>query len=241
MDLGFGNANQVVGQVASSALATMAQAQEAALDHELDQYDALLNDDDALDRLRERRLRELKQTQQQRNVWKDQGHGVYSELVGTDTAKAFFDVTKQSERLVVHFYRPSTRYCDIFHKHLAAIAETHWETRFIKINVESSQEGNKGLQYLIDKLHIHVMPTVVLIHKRKQVHQFRGFDDLGGHEDFSTNLLKHVLAAYDVLTLTSSEMDQFEDQEWLQEDGGVNSIKLQTIRRGIYDAEEEHS
>jgi hypothetical protein len=51
---------------------------------------------------------------------------------------------------------------------------------------------------------------------------------------------KHVLAAYDVLTLTSTEMDQFEDQEWLQEDGGVNSIKLQTIRRGTHHADEEH-
>ena len=237
MDLGFGSANQLVGQAATSALATLAQVQEAALDQELDQYDALLNDDDALDLLRERRLRELKLNQQQRNTWKDHGHGEYSELGGIDLAKAFFEATKQSERLVVHFYRPSTRYCDIFHKHMTAIAETHLETRFLKINVESSQEGNQGLQYLIDKLNVHVMPTIVLIHKRKQVHHFRGFDDLGGHEDFSTNLLKHVLAAYDVLTLTSSEMDHFEDQEWLQEDGGVNSIKLQTIRRGMYNVE----
>jgi len=239
MDLGFGNANQIVGQATTSALAQIAKVQEAALDTELSQYDDLLNDDDALDLLRERRLRELKLSQQKKNQWKDQGHGVYEDLIGDDIAKAFFKVAKQSERLVVHFYRPSTRYCEIFHKHLQDIAEQHLETKFLKINVESTQEGNQGLQYLIEKLGIQVMPTVILIKKRKQVHQFRGFDDLGGSEDFSTLLLKHVLAAHDVLTLSSIEMDQFEEHDWSQEDGGVNSIKMQTIRRGYYEEEQE--
>jgi hypothetical protein len=41
------------------------------------------------------------------------------------------------------------------------------------------------------------------------------------------------------LALTTTEMDQPGDQEWLQEDGGVNDIKLQSIRRRIYDAEYE--
>jgi hypothetical protein len=231
--------------IANKALKTLTQLQEAALDAELDQYDALLQDDDALERLRERRKLEWKEQQQQRQRWKEYGHGTYSELTGdstSDVAKAFFEASKQSDRFIVHFYRPTTSpYCDVFHKHLTTLAENHWETRFVKINVESTREGNQGLQYLIDKLQIRIMPTVVLIHKRRQVHQLRGFDELGGHENFSTTLLAHVLAAYEVLTLKSHEMDQLDEasDELEQIDGGVNRIKLnKAIRRGIYEGDD---
>jgi thiol-disulfide isomerase/thioredoxin len=241
MDLGFGNANQLVGQATASALLQSTKLQEAALDSELDQYDSLLQDDDALDLLREKRLRAMQQQQKQRNAWKDLGHGTYEELEGSDTAKAFFDATKKSDRLVVHFYRPSTMYCDIYHKHLNEIAKEHFETKFMKLNVESSNEGNEGLTYLVDKLGITVMPTVVLIQKRKVLHHLRGFDDMGGYEDFPTVLLKHVLSQFDMLTMNDIEMDQMEEaEEWMleqQEGGGrgVNGIKIETVRRGFYD------
>lgn len=243
MDLGFGDANQLVGQATANALLQTAKQQEASLDNQLDQWDALLEDDDALDLLREKRLKALKNLQKQRNVWKDMGHGTYEELQGADTAKAFFEAAKKSERLIVHFYRPSTRYCEIYHKHLNDIAKEHLETKFLKLNVESSNEGNQGLAYLVEKLGIQVMPTVVLIHKRKAVHHLRGFDDVGGYEDFPTVLLKHVLSQFDLLTMSEVEMDQMEEaEEWLQEQQagggrGVNGIKIETVRRGIYDKE----
>ena len=256
----------VVGQAASNALTNLTHQQEKVLDNELDQYDALLKDDDALDLLRERRLREWKQNQRQRQVFREKlGHGEYSELSGSssstctstsatttgstcnDIAKAFFDAAKLSERMVVHFYRPSSTYCQVFHKHFTVLAQTHLETRFVKINVESASEGNQGLQYLVDKLHIHILPTVSLIYKRQQVHQFRGLDDLGGHEDFSIDLLKRVLASFNVLTLTSTELDTIDqldhdDQELMEKEEyrGKKWIRTKPIRKSVYDAEDDN-
>mmetsp|Transcript_12414 Transcript_12414/g.20571 ORF Transcript_12414/g.20571 Transcript_12414/m.20571 type:complete len:253 (-) Transcript_12414:81-839(-) len=248
MDLGFGSANQLVGQATASALLQSAHQQEVALDTELDQYDSLLQNDDALDALRERRLASMRAHQQQRNKWKDLGHGTYEELTGVDTAKAFFDQTKASDRLVVHFYRPSTRYCDVYHNHLMTIAKEHLETKFLKLNVESTNDGNQGLQYLIDKLGITVMPTVLLIKNRKAVHHLRGFDaSVGGTPDFPTVLLKHVLAGFDMLTMNDMEIDQMDEaEEWLldQQQGGgrgVNGIKIETVRRGLYDKQREET
>jgi hypothetical protein len=146
MDLGFGNANQVLGEVAAKALLQSSKAQEVALDVEMQRYDALLEDEDALEQLRARRLVQLKNTQKQRQQWKEQGHGVYSSLLEgqDDVAKAFFEATKQSQHVVIHFYRPTTASFDIFHSHLQELACQHLEMRFIKINVEGCEKGTNG-------------------------------------------------------------------------------------------------
>jgi hypothetical protein len=75
-----------------------------------------LEDETALEALRKRRLEQMKQQQKQRQECKSLGHGEYRDLVDSknvDAAKAFFETTKQSERVVVHFYRPTTTTCEI--------------------------------------------------------------------------------------------------------------------------------
>ena len=244
MDLGFGGANQVVGNVAARVLLESTEAQESALDEELAKYDELLNDDDALDRLREARLAQLQQQSKQASRWKDAGHGVYTELDSHhDKAKAFFEAAKQSERLVLHFYRPTTRYCQVFHRHLTELATKHLETRFLKINVEDAQEGRKdGVAYLVDKLGIVVMPTLLLVRKRKAIHHIQGFDELGGSQDFSTQTLEYVLKFHNMLFRGSGggeDDDEDFDEEppeelLLNSSRGVNSIRLQQgARRGF--------
>ena len=61
--------------------------------------------------------------------------------------KEFFHAAKTSDNLVVHFYRPTTRYCLNVDAHFEKLAEKHMETRFVKINAEKSD-------YLVDKLGI---------------------------------------------------------------------------------------
>ncbi len=141
MDLGFGNKNQVVGNVASATILKSAQAQEQAIDAELSKYDELLNyNDDALEALRAKRLDQMKAAARNRQVYIENGHGTYVSLgegrLGLDIAREFFEASKVSERLVVHFYRPTTRFCDVFHSHLQKLAHKHLETRFVKINVD---------------------------------------------------------------------------------------------------------
>eukprot|EP00566_Odontella_aurita_P022744 CAMPEP_0113553778 /NCGR_PEP_ID=MMETSP0015_2-20120614/15796_1 /TAXON_ID=2838 /ORGANISM="Odontella" /LENGTH=141 /DNA_ID=CAMNT_0000454873 /DNA_START=186 /DNA_END=608 /DNA_ORIENTATION=- /assembly_acc=CAM_ASM_000160 len=141
MDLGYGGKNQVLGEAVSSAILRQTQAQEAAINDELAQYDSLLEAGDSdLEALRARRLAQMKRGAEQKAKWRDLGHGTYAALGegqhGGDVAREFFDASKKSERMVVHFHRPSTRMCDVFHRHMEKLAPRHLETRFVKINVE---------------------------------------------------------------------------------------------------------
>eukprot|EP00957_Ditylum_brightwellii_P014833 1118159-Ditylum_brightwellii.AAC.1 len=49
------------------------------------------------------------------------------------------------------------------------------------------------------------MPTVLIVKDRKAVHHIRGFDELGGTDDFSTNLLAYVLGEHDGIKRTEDE------------------------------------
>ena len=228
MDLGFGNANQAVGDVASRLVLQTAKAQEKAIESELKAYDDLLDDDDALEALRARRLEQMKVQQQKKIAWKALGHGEYAELAGSDVAKAFFDATKASQRLVVHFYRPTTELCDIFHAHLAKLAAQHLETRFLKINVEGCDQGSGGAaSYLVEKLGIIIMPTVIIVKDRKVLHHLRGFDELGGSQEFSTKALEYVLGVHGGI----NQAEDAEVPQELQTPQSVNSIRIRGTSR----------
>jgi hypothetical protein len=236
MDLGYGKNNQRMGNAAAEAILQTAAAQEAALTAQVDQYDALLEDETALQTLRARRLVQLKEQAAQQQRWMTLGHGKYTELDGNsdgtthqnaaDVAKAFFTASKESERLVVHFYRPTTRSCDVFHKHLTILAPQHKETRFVKINVENCDQphgGGGSASFLVERLGIVVMPTLVLIQNQKVVHHIRGFDELGATEDFSTEALAYVLGRHGVLTLPD---DAEVPPELLSPSTGINRIHM---------------
>lgn len=226
MDLGFGNANQVMGDAATKMILQSAKAQEENIQENMARYDALLEaNDDTLEALRERRLAQLKAAQKKKQQWRDAGHGEYSNLEGQDgdVARAFFEATKASERVVVHFYRPTTRFCDVFHSHLEKLAPRHLETRFLKINVEGCDQQGGGASFLVEKLGIVVMPTLLIIKNRKAVHQIQGFDELGGTEDFSTDALAFVIGNYEGLT-------RREEEETMPEELKENSQILNSIR-----------
>ena len=137
MDLGFGKENQTVGDAVNRVLLESSKAQEAAIDSELQRFDALLEDEDALEQLRRRRLRQLQQEHEQNQTWKANGHGTYVELnesmQNNNVAKLFLKRTKLSERVVVHFHRPSTPTCDVFHAHLETTGSVYiWKRNFAK-------------------------------------------------------------------------------------------------------------
>lgn len=247
MDLGYGAKNQVLGEAVSSALLRQTQAQEAAINDELAQYDSLLETGDSeLEALRARRLASMKKAAEQRSKWKELGHGTYSALGegqhGGDVAREFFDASKKSERMVVHFHRPTTRMCDVFHRHLEKLAPKHLETRFVKINVDGcDKDGGSGggATFLVEKLGIVVMPTLLIVKDRKAHHHIRGFDELGGVEEFSTEALEFVLGGHGGLTLREDAEPPME----LLEARGVNDMRIRTIggggHRGAYGKSED--
>ena len=81
MDLGFGSSNQILGNQAANSILRATQAQEEAIQSEIAKYDALLDSNDTeLEKLRERRLQQMKLQNEQRTKWLQNGHGTYTEL-----------------------------------------------------------------------------------------------------------------------------------------------------------------
>mmetsp|Transcript_14183 Transcript_14183/g.20256 ORF Transcript_14183/g.20256 Transcript_14183/m.20256 type:complete len:256 (+) Transcript_14183:116-883(+) len=231
MDLGYGINNQAIGTAAAKAIIETSKVQMEVVQSEIDRYDALLNcNDSELEILRDRRIAQMKKAQEQKQQWRSMGHGTYTAIGegkhGGDSAKEFFDASKKSERMVVHFHRPSTRSCDIFHAHLEKLASKHLETRFVKINVDQCAEdgaNGSGASYLVQKLGIVIMPTIVIIKDRKAVHHIRGFDELGGSESFSLEALEWVIGMHNgIHPVEGKEMPE----ELHKKTRGLNGIKI---------------
>lgn len=157
------------------------------VDAEIEKLDKM--DEDDMDKLRQKRLQQMKKAQQQKNEWLQTGHGRYEEV---PDEKAFFEACKTSKNVVCHFYRDETFRCKIVDKHLSELAQKHIETRFIKINAERSK-------FLVERLRIVVLPTICLAKDGKTVDYVVGFDDLGGTDEFPTEMLEWRIARADVI------------------------------------------
>lgn len=76
----------------------------------------------------------------------------------------------------------------------------------------------------MEKLNIFVMPTLLLVKDGETVKHLRGFDELGGTDDFSSDMLAYVLSTYKVLT--SYEGGPPETPSGRGAGKGVNSIRM---------------
>lgn len=171
-------------QLLAQQLLEAGKVVEAQLDSEIKRLDKLAANEDDLEVLRERRLQAIKNDAIKKQEWRSNGHGVYTELADE---KEFFQAGKKSNKLVCHFYRPTTLRCQIVDKHFELLAPQHLETRFIKINVERCP-------FLAQRLRIVVIPTIALVIDDKIKDYVVGFDDLGGTDDFSTATMEWRLA-----------------------------------------------
>ncbi|GMI29215.1 hypothetical protein TeGR_g13925, partial [Tetraparma gracilis] len=72
-------------------------------------------------------------------------------------------------------------------------------------------------------LGIVLMPTIVLCVKGKVVHQIQGFDELGGSDEFSTQLLAWVMSQHKVLTYDGDMPEEYFKGK------GVNSVHVAMI------------
>ena len=106
--------------------------------------------------------------------------------------KEFFEASKKSKNVVVHFYRDSTFRCKIVDKHMEVLARTHMECRFLKIDAERSK-------FLVDRLKIKIIPTIALIKDGKTIDYIVGFQDLGNTDDFDTEMLEWRIARANVI------------------------------------------
>lgn len=143
--------------------------------------------------------------------WMNAGHSEYTEL---QDEREFFNVSKQSKRVVCHFYVQTSMNCKIVDKHFAVLARKHLETKFCKINAEKTP-------FLVEKLKVKIMPTMVLIADGVILGQIRGFDSFGGKDDFSTEILEWRLAQSKII-FYSGDLSVPPDSK--SNNGGVKTI-----------------
>jgi hypothetical protein len=176
-----------VGEKLNEVLLMAAQEAESALDQEMERLDNLKEDD--LEDIRRKRLEQMKHTHVRNKELKMLGHGEYQEICGE---KEFFSTAKKSTKVICHFYRPATWRCQVIDKHLSLLASRHMGTRMVKLNIEKSP-------YLAEKLRIIMLPTVSFIKDGKIVGSMIGFDEIGGEDDFETDVLEDYLKQWDII------------------------------------------
>lgn len=137
---------------------------------------------------------QLKQAASQKQEWISKGHGTYQEVAGE---REFFDECKKSDKLVCHFYRDTTFRCQIVDKHLQLLATKHLETRFLKLNVERAP-------FLCQRLSIRIIPSIACIVNNITKDYIKGFDDLGGVDDFSTEMMEWRLGCAGVINYSGN-------------------------------------
>jgi hypothetical protein len=65
-------------------------------------------------------------------------------------------MTKECERGIVHFHRPSSEYSDLLKQHIRRLAEIHIETKFMLLDAEKSP-------FLSDRLKIRFLHPLSLV------------------------------------------------------------------------------
>ncbi|KAH8552698.1 thioredoxin-like protein [Umbelopsis sp. PMI_123] len=141
-------------------------------------------DDQETSQFRERRFQEIQAEVARRQNMIENDHGTYEEI---SKEKEVMKLTTSSKYVVVHFFHKDFRRCDIMDKHLQTLAQTHYQTKFCKVNVENAP-------FLVEKMHIQVLPCVMTFIDGIAQSKLVGFDELGGTDGFSTALLEFKLA-----------------------------------------------
>eukprot|EP01134_Creolimax_fragrantissima_P001383 CFRG1383T1 len=168
----------------------LVQALEKTVDEQIEQLSTLKSDD--LSNIRTQRLKQKKLDLDERRAWVTNGHGSLSEI--TDE-RDFFEAAKKSRRMVVLFYRSGSAVCDVMQQHMRRLAETHMETKFLSIDATKTP-------FLVERLSIFVMPTVLTVKEGKTEQKFKGFDSFGGSANVHTGVIESVLHSVGTLQNT---------------------------------------
>ncbi|KJX99650.1 thioredoxin-like protein [Zymoseptoria brevis] len=164
-------------------------------EHDSDDEDALIaeleeDDDGAFSALRERRLEQLHAEVSRAKLMKETLHGTYMEI---KDEKQLMDITTSTKLCVVHFMKPDFNRCRIMDEKLKVLAEKHFDTRFVNINVENAP-------FLVVKLNVKVLPCVLTFKDGVSSDRIIGFEGIGWKPDsFTTSELEARLLASGVL------------------------------------------
>ncbi|KAK5138408.1 hypothetical protein LTR04_004387 [Oleoguttula sp. CCFEE 6159] len=158
-----------------------------------DDEDALisaLEDDSSLDAFREQRLQQLHSEFIRAKQMRASDYGTYTEI---KDEKTLMDLVKDTKLAVVHFGKADFGRCGVMDRHLEALAPTHFDTRFLHIDVNNAP-------FLVTKLKIQVLPCVLAFIDGVGVDRIVGFEGLSHNPDnFTTRELETRLLSSGVL------------------------------------------
>ena len=138
--------------------------------------------------MEKKRLREKKDKQKTQT-------GEYKEI----SEKEFFELIKNKrEKIIANFFHEDFNRCKIMDSHIPGLAYQHPETLFIKIDVKKSP-------YLVTKLKLKVLPTIIFFEHGVARDRITGFEELGNNDDFKTEVLARRLCKYKAIELNESE------------------------------------
>lgn len=170
-------------QVAALAMTSV----EKAVDAEIEKMENYGEEDFA--RIRKQRIEEMKLKALEKETWRRNDHGV---LTAISDQKEFFEAVKKSKRVVCLFFRDSNKWCEVLSNHMQLLAEKHMEAKFLKVNAENSQ-------FLVERLNVWMLPTIVCCKDGKVHRQFNGLDEIDPTGKFETASLEFVLHGSEML------------------------------------------
>jgi len=169
---------------AQNQLAEWEAAQKKAQIEADDDFDDddFLNDKELQD-LQSKRLADMQKKFALEQQFHRQGHGEYREI----TEEEFLKEVCGSQWVVVHFHHREFFRCKIVDKHLKIIAQKHLSCKFLTLDAEKAP-------FFVTKLSIQMLPTVIVFKDGIVHEQFAGFDEMGGKDEFRTEVMEHWLS-----------------------------------------------
>lgn len=170
--------------------------------------------------MREQRMQQLHAELARAKQMRNSEHGTYQEI---KDEKALMDITTATKLCVVHFFHADFNRCRIMDNHLETLTPKHFDTRFLRINVDNAP-------FLVTKLKVQVLPCVIAFIDGQGVDRIVGFEGLGyGTDKFTTSDLERRLLKCGVLVrekmtegesatlrraAAKNEEEEYDDDDW---------------------------
>jgi len=180
----------------NNAVTKILHDEESKLDRKMQKLSKMSEDD--LEELRARRLEELKKKQVQRSKWLANNHGRIHEIMDQ---KQFFEHVKSTKHVICLFYSKTSKWSHVLQEHLTLLAQKHLECKFIQIEAQYAP-------FLLERLQINLMPTLVLAKENKVSTQLRGLDWCAPDGKIKTLQLEQKLFEYGFLEDTYMALEK---------------------------------
>ena len=163
-----------------------------------------LDNDPALDALRQKRLAEMKKAHETKQANLARGHGRVRDITQDEFLP---ELTGESEKCLVHFYHKDFPRCKVMEHHFSILAPQHIEAKFVRIDAEKAP-------FFVEKLRIRTLPCVIYFMGGLAVDRITGFEGLcdgqetGAEDEWPTWKLAQRLAMIGAIEFTASATDE---------------------------------